>query len=236
MVWLVAVLLAGLQSLIGFTYQRYTWWRGWMSRRVFAAWFSAYVLVSAVLGGTIGWGLALISDARTSGHWALDGVVYGAAGSVVLRASLGTRSREDSSASTLAQSSGDDGRTLSMDGTVSLLGAWLGWIEGALDTQAARGISAFVDSIAVGKHFYNFSRKVNVLILMHGGLPQASVVEWEENARVQLADLKSPIADTRETADLQLRASAKKYVARGQVNRYEVDTQYPSGESPADPA
>lgn len=141
-VWVTAIVFAGVQSFAGFPYSRYKWWHTWISQRSYTSLFVIYLVVAGVLGGTVGWTLAYLSKVHPTGNWLLDGILYGAVGSVALRATFGSSVRKTPNPRKTAATAAE--HSYAMNQTISLLGGWVRWIEDALDKQAEGGIADWV--------------------------------------------------------------------------------------------
>jgi hypothetical protein len=85
----VAVIVAAGIALIGFPFSKLQTWTSWGTWR---AWILllAYLSVAATLGGVGGWAVGTAADTRITDFDAVQGLFYGIAGSLVLRADFGT--------------------------------------------------------------------------------------------------------------------------------------------------
>jgi hypothetical protein len=157
--WLIAVAVAGVQALAGFPYSRYMWWNIWLSRRAYVFFFAIYLIFAGVGGALVGRVIAFLSKVNTTGNWALDGVLYGAVGTIAIRASFGSSVRSTPNPKKVVAYTS---HSFAMNQTISLLGGWIRWIEDALDKRAEAGIADWVYAAATkgDAHLLQISSKV----------------------------------------------------------------------------
>ena len=120
---MTAVLVASFFAVFSFPYINYRCWFSWSKLRATSG-VALYLVLSGGGGGILGWGTALLSNARPTSSLALNGLLYGAAGTLALRADFrsGTSQRSGSRMSEMK----------------SLLGLALAWITSMLDEATRR--------------------------------------------------------------------------------------------------
>jgi hypothetical protein len=123
-----AVATASVFAIFGFPFRNYQCWYSW-------SWLGTnlglvlYLTLAGGGGGLLGWSIAGLGEAHPSGNLAINGVFYGVAGSLALRAGF-TPAKRGSPPRTRSRGHATD--------TVSALGSGISWTTELLNDVAKR--------------------------------------------------------------------------------------------------
>lgn len=126
---LTAVVVASFFAVFSFPYINYRCWYSWSRPRAVSG-VALYLALSGGGGGLLGWGAALLSNARPTSNLVVNGLLYGSAGALALRADFRSGAAQRARANRGSDASFSEMR--------SLLGLALGWVTSMLDEATRR--------------------------------------------------------------------------------------------------
>jgi hypothetical protein len=203
---LAAVVTSGLLSVIGAPYAHYLCWFSW-SRFGALTGTVVYVLLGGVGGGGLGYlaGKTFLNANPSTQPW-VDGVTYGVAGALVLRADFRTAHR---STSVRADQ-------LELADAKSLLSAALQWTASAMDDWTRRKVEAWVASMSDGD-LLDQARTANARI-RHMSIPEKTKYAMQRHLTDVMAEVRSSDEDTSKEA----RKSVELFIAEFTVRHHQA--------------
>jgi hypothetical protein len=138
---LVAILTASVFAVFALPYQHYQCWFSFSRVGTIAGTF-LYLLLAGGGGGAVGWVVPYLAKADPTGNPVLNGVLYGIAGALAMRADFAAGPRPDTSPRVRPPSPGSAGDQLA--GARSALTLGIKWTTTLLDVVAARRAEAWL--------------------------------------------------------------------------------------------
>lgn len=134
---LVAILTASVFAVFGLPYQHYQCWFSFSRVGTIAGTF-LYFLLAGAGGGAVGWAVAYVAKADPTGNLVLNGVLYGIAGALAMRADFAAGPRPDT------RPPSSTGAHDQLAGARSALTLGIKWTTTLLDVVAARRAEAWL--------------------------------------------------------------------------------------------
>ncbi|ROP30118.1 hypothetical protein [Couchioplanes caeruleus] len=131
----LAMLTAAVFAVFGFPFSSYQFWHSW-SRKGFFAGFACYLVLAGAGGGFVGWLPAQLGILTPTENGLINGVIFGVAGSLAVRADFGGRGAAGPAESRRA---------------ASLIGKGIDWTAAMLDQVARRSIENWAKKLSDGE-------------------------------------------------------------------------------------
>ncbi|MFI5492696.1 hypothetical protein [Actinoplanes sp. NPDC051859] len=128
----VAVLVAAGLALFGLPFRSYHFWYSW-TPKVFCAGFLGYLAIAGFGGGFVGWLPGQLGVLTPTTNDVLNGLIFGFAGSLAVRADFGGR----------APAGAPEARR-----AASLIGKSIDWTSGMLDQVACRAVANWAKNLS----------------------------------------------------------------------------------------
>lgn len=193
MTLLAAMITSGLFAILGPPYGHYLCWFSW-SRTGAIIGTATYLLVAGAGGGLLGFvaGRTFLNANPTANPW-LDGLCYGIAGAVALRADFRTTQKQSQPAHAI-QSELPDAK--------SLLSKALQWTGSALDTWTLRKVERWLSGLD------------DTAVLDQGGTASARIANMQLTAPVKTTLQKAlvPAMEEMRSSNAQVKNLARKRV------------------------